>query len=149
MQSRKLTVSVALLAALCIQAAGAAGVNDAGPRPLSVSALKERVIAPRIFTVAAFVVEKFDKCPHCPPGAVCETCTFGIYVADDLRPRRPGATRDDGLYLTTDKASQFQTGTKYRFRIRYRLEKNAAGAWQQSGPQLIDFARISADPRSE
>ena len=149
MRMKNLAVSAVFLVVLCMQQAYASDVNDAANRPLSVSALKELVIAPRIFTIAAYVIEIYDKCPPCPPKAVCETCTFGIYVADDNRPRQPGSLTDDGLYLRTDKAGQFQIGTKYLFRIRYQLEKSAAGAWQQTGPQLIDFARIGPEDKSK
>ena len=149
MRMKNLTVSAAFLVVLCMQQARAGEVNDVANRPLSVSALKELVIAPRIFTIAAYVIEIYDKCPPCPPKAVCETCTFGIYVADDNRPRQPGSLTDDGLYLRTDKAGQFQIGTKYLFTIRYRLEKSAAGAWQQTGPQLIDFARIGPEDKTQ
>lgn len=144
---KNLAVSAAFLLVLCMQQAGAGDVNDVVNRPLSVSALKERVIAPRIFLIVAYVTEIYDKCPPCPPKAVCETCTYGIYVADDDHPRQPGNQTDDGLYLRTDKAGQFQIGTKYLLRIRYRLERSPAGAWQQTGPQLIDFARIGPEDR--
>lgn len=146
---KNLAVSTALLVVLCMQQARAGDVNDVASPPLSVSALKELVVAPRIFAIAAYVIEIYDKCPPCPPKAVCETCTYGIYVADDNRPRQPGSLADDGLYLSTDKAGQFQIGAKYLLRIRYRLEKSAAGAWQQTGPQLIDFARISPEHKSQ
>ena len=146
---KNLTVCAALLALLCLQQARAAGVNDVAGRPLSVSALKELVVAPRIFTIAAYVVEIYDRCPPCPPQAVCETCTYGIYVADDNRPHRPGPPRDEGLYLATHKAGQFHVGTKYLFKIEYRLERSAAGAWRQTGPQLIDSARIDPEDNSE
>lgn len=133
-------ISALLLIALCIQQAQANDVNDSAGRSLSIAELKERVFAPRIFAVTAYVIEKYDKCPPCPPNAVCETCVFGIYVADDNRPRKPGTTMTDGIYLPTNKAQRFQIGMKYQFRIRYRIEKNAAGAWQQTGPELIDFS---------
>ena len=146
---KNLTFCAAFLAVLCLQQARAAGVNDVAGRPLSVSELNELVVAPRIFALAAYVVEIYDRCPPCPPQAVCETCTYGIYVADDKRPRRPGTLKDDGLYLRTDKAGQFHLGTKYLFKIEYRLEKSAAGAWRQTGPQLIDSARIGPEDNSE
>ena len=116
--------------------------NADADRPLSVSALKERAVAPRIFTVTAYVVEKQDTCPPCPPKALCETCVFGIYLADDRRPRRTGTSIDDGIYLRTNRAQEFRVGAKYRFRLRYRMEMNAAGAWRQAGPELIDFAPV-------
>ena len=133
----RLMVSVVILIVLCMQQVRA---NDITIRPLSVSALKDLVIAPRIFTITAYVIEKFDECPPCPPNAVCETCEYGIYVADENRPRKPGASGGDGIYLRTNQAKEFQIGIKYLFKIRFRLEKNAAGAWQQTGPELIDFA---------
>lgn len=138
---KSLTLSLALVLALCAGQAGAADVGDAAGRPLSIAALKALVVAPRIYSVAAYVVEKYDECPPCPPNAVCETCVYGIYLADDNRAREPGASRGDGIYLSTNKAREFQLGAKYHFRIRYRLEKNAAGAWRQTGPELIDFTR--------
>lgn len=137
-------VSSVFVIVLCMQQASANDVNDIMSQPLSVSALKEHVMTPRIFTVTAYIIEKYDKCPPCPPNAVCETCVLGIYVADDNRPRKPGTFTDDGLYLRTKKAQDFQIGIKYEFIIRYRLEKNAAGAWLQTGPELIDFAPVGS-----
>jgi len=146
---KRLTVSVLFLIGLCMQQSHASDVNDGATRPLGVAALKELVIAPRIFTVAAYVIEKYDECPPCPPNAVCETCAYGIYVSDDNRPRKLGTLTDDGLYLRTNKAKEFQTGIKYQFTIRYRLEKSPAGAWRQTGPELIDFSRIGPEDKRE
>jgi len=137
--------AVLFLMALCIQEAQANNGNDIASRALSVSELRTQAIAPRIFTVAAYVIQKYDECPPCPPNAVCETCVVGIYVADDKRPRKPGVAMNDGLYLRTNKAGGFQLGIKYLFRIRYRMEQNAAGAWLQTGPELVDFAHMGRD----
>ena len=139
---KSLTLSVALLLTLCTGQACAADVSDAAGRPLSVAALKALVVAPRIYSVTAYVVEKYDECPPCPPNAVCETCVYGIYLADDNRARKPGASSGDGIYLSTNRAREFRLGARYHFRIRYRLEKNAAGAWRRTGPELIDFIRV-------
>jgi len=146
---KRLMISVPFLIALCIQQSHANDVNDIASRPLGVAALKELVIAPRIFTVTAYVIEKYDECPPCPPKAMCETCAYGIYVADDNRPRKPGTLTDNGLYLRTDRAKEFQIGIKYVFRIRYRLERTAAGAWRQTGPELVDFARIGPEGKRQ
>jgi hypothetical protein len=142
-------VSVAFLIALCIPQTHANDVDDITSRPLSISELKELVMAPRIYTVTAYVIEKYDECPPCPPNAVCETCVLGIYVADDNRPRKPGVTMNDGMYLQTNKARRFQKGVKYLFRVRYILERTAAGAWLQSGPDLIDFTHIGSKDKHE
>ena len=139
---KRLMGPVIFLLALCLQQAHADGANDDVNRRFSVSALKEQVAAPGDFTVAAYVVEKYDVCPKCPPNAVCETCVLGIYLADDNLPRKPGASSDDGIYLRTNRAQEFQVGSQYEFRIGYRMEKNAAGAWQRTGPELIDFAPV-------
>ena len=142
---RSLMLSGVFLSTLCLQQAGADDMTDITAPPLSVSEMKDRIMAPRIYTVAAYVVEKYDTCPPCPSKAVCETCVLGIYVADDNAPRKPGTVMNDGLYLQTNEAGRFQAGVKYLFRIRYRLEQNTAGAWQQTGPELMDFARIGLD----
>ena len=97
----------------------------------------------------AYVIEKYDKCPPCPPDALCETCQFGIYVADDNRPPKAVVSMDYGIYLRTDKAKDFQIGSRYLFTIRYRLEKSAAGAWQQTGPELSGFTLIGPDDESD
>jgi hypothetical protein len=138
---KELIVSVLVLAAFSISQSRANDAKAITTRPLSVSALKQLLIAPRIFTVTAYVIEKYDECPPCPPRAVCETCAYGIYLSDENHPRKPGTLTDDGLYLRTNRAKEFEIGTKYRFRVRYRMEKSAAGAWRQSGPELIDFTR--------
>jgi hypothetical protein len=146
---KNLMLSITFLITLCIQQAHASYVDDVSNRQLSVSALKAQVIAPRYFAVAAYVITKDDTCPPCPPDAVCETCAYGIYVADDNRPRTPGVSMNDGIYLQTNKAREFQIGTKYLFTVRYRLEKNAAGAWQQTGPEFIDAAPVSIQNQDE
>jgi hypothetical protein len=132
---------IAFLFALGVHQALAEGNRDTMGRPLTVSELKKAVIAPRIFAVTAYVREKYDECPPCPPNAVCETCVYGIYVADDNRPRTPGGSTATGIYLRTNRAKEFVIGSRYLFRIRYRLEKDARGTWRQTGPELIDFVR--------
>jgi len=146
---KSLTLSVALLIALCAGQACAADVTGVAGRPLSIAELNALVVAPRIYSVVAYVVEKHDECPPCPPNAVCETCVYGIYLADHDRARAPGAAMGDGIYLSTNKAREFQLGARYLFRIRYRLEKNAAGAWRQTGPELIDFTRVGPADRPQ
>jgi hypothetical protein len=140
MPMKSLMVTVMLLWAVCLQQAPATGINDIKGQAVSVSELKEKSIAPRYFTVSAYVIEKYDECPPCPAGAVCETCVFGIYVADENRPRKPGVAMKDGIYLQTNRAQEFHVGSKYVLKVRYRLEKNAAGTWLQTGPELMDFA---------
>lgn len=135
--------------ALCVQQAHANETNGFMTKPLSVEELKTRIIAPRIFTVSAYVIEKYDKCPPCPANAVCETCVFGIYVADNNRQRIPDASRKDGIYLQTNEAYKFKIGMKYLFHIRYRMEKNAYGAWQQTGPELIDYMQADRSEEGE
>ena len=139
---KSLTRSVILLLTLCLQQTNASALNENTNRPLSISELKEHVEAPRDFTVTAYVIEKYDECPPCPPKAVCETCVLGIYVADGNHPRNSNTFNDDGIYLRTNKAQEFQIGIKYIFKVRYRMEKNAGGVWRQSGPELIDFTPV-------
>lgn len=102
--------------------------------PLSVGEMQRHVMAPRIYAVNAYVVHTYDKCPPCPPNAVCETCQLGIVIAD-----APDTPVREGLYLSTPQAARFLVGSKYIFRIRYRIERNAAGARQLEGPQMIDY----------
>lgn len=92
--------------------------------------------------VVAYVVAVYDKCPPCPPKALCETCERGIYVADrkDEFERDPsGAQR---LYLCTPKAGAFHAGAQYRFTLQYGFEKTGAGPWRRTGPVLVDFAPV-------
>ena len=140
----KLFVAVFLIA-LGVHGAAAVETSDGMRRTLSIAALRDLVTAPRIYKVAAYVVRKYDKCPPCPPNAVCETCELGIYVADDYGPGMSAVVMNDGMYLRTDDAGSFRVGSKYLLTIRYRVERNAAGAWLQTGPELIDFARIGAE----
>jgi hypothetical protein len=152
MSMKAFTVSAVFLVALCalsLHPASAADVNDMAGPPLSVLELKTRVIAPRFFKVVAYVIEKYDTCPPCPPEALCETCQLGIYVADDNRPPETGVSMDYGIYLQTDRAKEFQVGSRYLFRIRYRMEKSPAGPWRQTGPELAGFTLIAPDHKSE
>ena len=144
-----LIIAVSLAMSFCVQDTQAGDVSSHGSQPLSISELKKHITAPRIYSVEAYVIHKDDECPPCPPNAVCETCVLGIYVADDNRPRKPGVVMNDGIYLQTNKARRFQVGIKYQFRIRYRLEMNAAGAWLQTGPELIDFTHIGPENKHE
>lgn len=138
----KLLVTLAFLAALGVRGIYAAGVVHETERPLSIATLRDIVTTPRIYKVEAYVVQKDDECPPCPPNAVCETCQLGIYVADDGTPSKAGVNMKDGMYLRTKEASSFQVGGKYLLTIKYNVERNAAGAWLQTGPELVDFARI-------
>jgi hypothetical protein len=141
--------SIFFIITLCVQQAHADETNEFMAQPLSVEDLKTRIIAPRIFTVSAYVIEKYDKCPPCPANAVCETCVFGIYVADNNRLQVTDVSRKDGIYLQTNDAYKFKIGMKYLFHIRYRMEKNAYGRWQQTGPELIDYIHTDSSEKRE
>lgn len=152
MHMRALGVSAVFLIALCapsLHPARAADVNEMAGPPLSVSELKASVIAPRFFKVAAYVIEKYDTCPPCPPNALCETCEFGIYVADDPRPPETGVTMDYGIYLRTDMAKEFQVGSRYLLRVRYKMERSPAGPWRQTGPELAGFTLMAPDHKTK
>lgn len=132
-------IALCLVAAFCVREACAGDAGGPGSPPLSISELKKEVTAPRIYWLRAYVIHKDDECPPCPPNAVCETCVLGIEVADDNLQWEPGIPMDNVLYLRTDKAREFIVGNRYLFKLRYRIELNAAGAWLQTGPQLIDY----------
>ncbi|HKI62930.1 MAG TPA: hypothetical protein VKA31_11605 [Mariprofundaceae bacterium] len=109
--------------------------------PLTVVQMEEQAMAPRVYTVIAYVIHKDDVCPPCPPHAVCETCQLGIRIADSMDAK--------GLYLPTPKAAEFQMGREYIFLIRYQIVRNAAGAWQMEGPQLLEHAPADSDATGE
>jgi hypothetical protein len=144
-----IVVVVSLIAVSCVQVSLAGELNVRANQPLSVSQLKERVIAPRIFSVEAYVVVKDDECPPCPPQAVCETCVFGIYISDRNDRPKGRALLTEGLYLVARDAGRYQLGAKYLFNIRYRIERNAAGAWQQTGPELIGSSLLEPGSKRE
>jgi hypothetical protein len=134
-----LAVAALLVTAFCVPGALAAEAGGPHGQPLSISELKREVTAPRIYWLRAYVIHKDDECPPCPPNAVCETCVLGIEVADENLPWEPGIPMENVLYLRTPKAGEFVVGNRYLFKLRYRIEQNAAGAWLQSGPQLIEY----------
>jgi len=146
---RRPTIPVLLAIALAGGNAGAGEEDRDAERPMSIAELKQRLAAPRIFTVAAYVVAKYDRCPPCPPKAVCETCELGIYIADGNRQPEAGAAKPDGIYLRTREAARFKVGARYVFTLRYRTELNRAGAWLQTGPALVGFSPVDsqAEPR--
>jgi hypothetical protein len=134
-----LMIALCLLTGFCVPGARAGEAGGPGSRPLSISELKKEVTAPRIYWLRAYVIHKDDECPPCPPNAVCETCVLGIEVADENLPWQPGIPMENVLYLRTPKAGEFVVGNRYLFKLRYLIELNAAGAWLQSGPQLIEY----------
>lgn len=143
-----LVTAFVLMLTFSIQDAVGDGDVSGGNKPLSVAEMRRQVSAPRVYSVEAYVIHKDDECPPCPPNAVCETCVLGIYVADDTRPREPDmSTRTDVIYLQTNKAQSFQVGEKYLFRIKYQLMQNAAGAWLQTSPELIEYRSIGSAGR--
>jgi len=139
-------LAASLLLAICGEQTALAGSADDAPTPpLSVAGMQAQLAAPQLYSVAAFVIRKDDECPPCPPHAVCETCQLGILIADN-----PDAPITNALYLATTQAAQFRTGSKYLFRIRYQIRKNAFGAWQLEGPQLVSYTEIgSGNPGRE
>ena len=127
-----------LLMGFGMQTGLAESIEDANIPPISISQMKIQATAPRVFIVTAYVMRKDDVCPPCPPHAVCETCELGIRIADSPD------TMDKGIYLATPQAAQFQLGAQYLFRIRYQIIRNAAGAWQLEGPQLLDYSPVKS-----
>ena len=115
----------------------AGDLDSDAEQPMSIMTLKDRLVAPRIYSIKAYVIEKYDQCPPCPPKAVCETCQLGIFIADRNLKLESGIDRPDGLYLPTRDAASFRVGALYIFTISYRVERNRAGAWLRSGPQLV------------
>lgn len=134
---RYLLTATALLVSIVNSSPVCADPTGAASQSVTVSQIESQLTTPRIYAVRAYIVRKYDHCPPCPPGAVCETCQLGILIADS-----PDTT-EAGLYLATPQAAHFMVGANYLFHIRYRFRKNPAGAWQLEGPQLVDYTAIS------
>lgn len=137
-------VSILFLLTVCGGNVIAGEVNADHGRPMSIVELNKQLAAPQFYSVIAYVVEKYDKCPPCPPNAVCETCQLGIFISDSNTPLESGNPRMDGLYLRTRQAGGFRVGARYLFTLRYWIEKNQAGAWLRSGPMLVDHELVQS-----
>jgi hypothetical protein len=146
---QSLAAFVLLLTAFTTTNAATSETHGDPAWPMTIAELKQQLAAPQTYSVAAYVIKKFDKCPPCPTRAICETCELGIYIGDRNGSSASGASQTDGLFLRTGDAAAFQVGTRYLFTLSYRLETNQAGARLQTGPVLVDYSPIHPDEKRQ
>jgi hypothetical protein len=146
---QNLVAIVLLLIAFTATNAFASETNGAPVRPMSIAELKQHLAAPQTYSVVAYVIRKYEKCPPCPTMAICETCELGIYIADNNQSPESGASQADGLFLHTRDVGVFQVGSRYLFTLSYRLEINRSGARLQTGPVLVNYSPVHPEAKRQ
>ncbi|MBI3033203.1 hypothetical protein HYY69_07035 [Candidatus Woesearchaeota archaeon] len=91
------------------------------------------------FNIDAYVVDVYF-CPPCPKGALCKTCGSDFIIISDT----PNYLENDNLRIDLDinTAKQFQEGKKYRFSIKYRLQKNAVYQTESEIIKLVGYDEL-------